>query len=249
MQTNLSLKKGAKIVTDYLLKVTNLTKKIKKDVLLNDVNLQVKKNTIYGLLGPNGAGKSTTLKIISGLMEKTSGQIVFNNHPWQRNDLDNIGSLIESPAIYENLSAYENLEVLTTTLGIDKGQIDTVLEMVGLENVDKKKKTKKYSMGMKQRLGIAMALINRPQLLILDEPTNGLDPIAIQELRGLIKRFSEQNITTLVSSHILSEVEMLVDDIGIIVNGTVHYEDHYDPSQNLEELFMDIVRQYSEEKR
>jgi len=133
-------------------------------------------------------------------------------------------------------------------LGIEESRINEVLKIVGLDYVNKKKRTKDYSMGMKQRLGIAMALINNPQLLILDEPTNGLDPIAIQELRELIKGFSKKNITTIISSHILSEIEMLVDDIGIIVNGSVHYEATYDQTQNLEALFMDTVRQYSKEE-
>lgn len=231
-----------------ILEIEHLTKKIKRDLVLENINIHVKKNTIYGLLGPNGAGKSTTLKIVSGLMEKTSGTIRFNGHEWSRKDLANIGTLIESPALYGNLSAFENLEVITTTLGLPENRIKNVLDFVGLSKVGKKK-SKDFSMGMKQRLGIAMAIINEPELLILDEPTNGLDPVGIQELRTLIKGFPDRGITVLISSHILSELELLVDDIGIITNGSVHYEEQFTPNENLEELFLKIVSENSTERR
>ncbi|MCD0110561.1 ATP-binding cassette domain-containing protein, partial [Streptococcus agalactiae] len=156
-----------------------------------------------GLLGPNGAGKSTTLKMITGMIHKTSGQICFEGHEWSREDLSDIGALIEMPALYENLSARENLKARTLLLGLPDSRIDEVLEIVSLKDTGKKK-SGQFSLGMKQRLGIAIALLNNPKLLILDEPTNGLDPLGIQELRDLIRSFPEKGITVILSSHILA---------------------------------------------
>lgn len=200
------------------------------------------KNTIYCLLGPNGAGKSTTLKIIAGLLRPSSGFIEFNGHPWTRKDLNYTGSLIENAPLYGNLTSKENLDVLTTMLGIPKTRIDEVLEIVGLQDTGSKQ-VKNFSMGMKQRLGIAQAILNNPDLLILDEPTNGLDPLAIQELRELILNFPKNGVTVLLSSHMLSEVEHLADDIGIISNGTLVYEGAYNNVDNLEKLFTEVVKE------
>ncbi|KOS68578.1 lantibiotic ABC transporter ATP-binding protein [Lysinibacillus contaminans] len=229
---------------EYILQTINLTRKHRKETVLNNLTIQVRKNTIYGLLGPNGAGKSTTLKIISGLLKPTSGEVIFDGHNWSRADLIHIGSLIESAPLYGNLSAKENLSVLTTILGLPKERIQEVLEIVGLTNTGNKS-VRNFSMGMKQRLGIALAILNNPKLLILDEPTNGLDPIGIQELRQLISSFPEQGITVLLSSHMLSEVEHLADDIAIISNGNLGYEGKYNSNEDLETLFTDIVRKHS----
>ncbi|MDG0949137.1 lantibiotic protection ABC transporter ATP-binding protein [Bacillus paranthracis] len=224
-----------------ILQINQLTKKYKRDTVLNELTINVRRNTIYGLLGPNGAGKSTTLKIISGLIKPTSGQVIFDGHIWGREDLAHIGSLIENAPLYGNLTAKENLEVLTITLGLPKKRVPEVLEIVGLTNTGDKK-VKNFSMGMKQRLGIALAILNNPKLLILDEPTNGLDPIGIQELRQLISSFPKQGITVLLSSHMLSEVKHLANDIGIISNGVLGYEGKCDSHEDLETLFTDIVR-------
>ena len=198
-----------------ILKTNNLCKDFKKQKAVNNVSITVRENSIYGLLGPNGAGKSTTLKMITGMLRPTSGKVLFNGHEWNRKDLEQIGALIETPPLYENLSAVENLEVRAKLLNIPKTRIDKVLKMVDLQNTGRKK-AGQFSMGMKQRLGIAIALLNSPKLLILDEPTNGLDPIGIQELRSLIRSFPSKGITVILSSHILSEVQLIADDIGII---------------------------------
>ncbi|WP_026528460.1 lantibiotic protection ABC transporter ATP-binding protein [Butyrivibrio sp. VCD2006] len=226
---------------EMILKTNELCKEFKKQKAVNKVSLNIPKNCIYGLLGPNGAGKSTTLKMITGILKPTSGEIIYDGRPWSRRALNEIGALIENPPIYENLTARENLEVRAILLGTDKKRIDEVLELVSLENTEKKK-AGQFSLGMKQRLGIALALLGNPKLLILDEPTNGLDPIGIEELRELIKSFPEKGITVILSSHILSEVQLMADYVGIISDGVLGYEGKLYPGENLEELFMDVVK-------
>ena len=230
-----------------ILKTNNLCKDFKKQKAVNNVSITVRENSIYGLLGPNGAGKSTTLKMITGMLRPTSGKVLFNGHEWNRKDLEQIGALIETPPLYENLSAVENLEVRAKLLNIPKTRIDKVLKMVDLKNTGGKK-AGQFSMGMKQRLGIAIALLNSPKLLILDEPTNGLDPIGIQELRSLIRSFPSKGITVILSSHILSEVQLIADDIGIISNGILGYEGQMNKDENLENLFVEVVRKSQEER-
>lgn len=230
---------------EYMLETRRLTKRFGRgenaQLAVSDINLHVRQGRVYGLLGPNGAGKSTTLKMIAGMLHPTQGKIIFDGRPWSRDDLYEIGSLIEAAPLYPNLSARENLRVRTTMLGIPESRIDEVLHTVGLENTGKKR-AGKFSMGMKQRLGIALALLARPKFLILDEPANGLDPIGIEDLRELIRSFARDGITVLVSSHILSEVQQVADDIGIIVGGRLAYEGELQPNQDLEALFMDVCR-------
>lgn len=228
-----------------ILKTDNLCKYFKKQKAVDNVSITVRENSIYGLLGPNGAGKSTTLKMITGMLRPTNGKVLFNEHDWTRKDLEQIGALIETPPLYDNLSAAENLEVRAKLLGVPKARIDEVLEIVDLQNTGRKK-AGQFSMGMKQRLGIAIALLNNPKLLILDEPTNGLDPIGIQELRSLIRSFPSQGITVILSSHILSEVQLIADDIGIISNGILGYEGQMNKDEDLENLFIEIVRKSQE---
>ena len=228
-----------------ILKTDNLCKYFKKQKAVDNVSITVRENSIYGLLGPNGAGKSTTLKMITGMLRPTNGKVLFNGHDWTRNDLEQIGALIETPPLYDNLSAAENLEVRAKLLGVPKARIDEVLEIVDLQNTGRKK-AGQFSMGMKQRLGIAIALLNNPKLLILDEPTNGLDPIGIQELRSLIRSFPSQGITVILSSHILSEVQLIADDIGIISNGILGYEGQMNKDEDLENLFIEVVRKSQE---
>lgn len=224
-----------------ILETKGLTKKYKNGIALSNVSIQVEKGMVYGLLGSNGAGKSTLLKIITRAIPKSSGEVMFENHLLAADDVKKIGAIIEHPAIYPNLTAYENLEVITTLLNIERKKIDEVLSMVSLTNTGKKL-AKEFSLGMKQRLGIAMALINSPSLLILDEPTNGLDPVGIQELRELIKMLSGQGITIILSSHILSEVGQIADKIGILNKGCLSYEGQNTDSSKLEDLFMEIIR-------
>lgn len=231
---------------DMILKTTDLCKKFKGQMAVNNVSLNIERNSVYGLLGPNGAGKSTTLKMITGILRPTSGSIEFDGHPWQRGDLTQIGGLIETPPLYENLTAYENLKVRTTMLGLPDNLIDEVLHIVRLTDTGKKR-AGQFSLGMKQRLGIAIALLNNPQLLILDEPTNGLDPVGIEELRELIRSFPAKGITVILSSHILSEVQQIADHVGIIAGGVLGYESQLHAGEDLEKLFMEVVREYSKE--
>jgi len=233
-------------MNELILETRNLCKSFGKQKVVQDISLEVRKNSIYGLLGPNGAGKSTTLKMVTGMLRPTSGEILFENQPWSRKSLNDVGALIEAAPLYENLNARENLKVRTTVLGLPNERIDEVLQIVDLNNTGKKK-AGQFSMGMKQRLGIAIALLNNPRLLILDEPTNGLDPFGIQELRELIRSFPNQGITVILSSHILSEVEQVVDHIGIISGGILGYQGEIKKGQDLEQLFMDVAGKYRRE--
>ena len=226
---------------EMILKTNELCKTFRDQKAVNNVSLNIPKGCVYGLLGPNGAGKSTTLKMITGIMKPTDGEIIYDGKPWNRCVLEEIGALIENPPIYENLTARENLEVRAILLGAPGSRIDEVLKKVSLTNTGKKR-AGQFSLGMKQRLGIALAFLANPKLLILDEPTNGLDPIGIEELIELIKSFPKQGITVILSSHILSEVQMCADYIGIISDGVLGYEGELCPGQNLEELFMDVVK-------
>lgn len=208
---------------------------------VDHVSLHVEEGKVYGLLGPNGAGKSTTLKMVTGVLHPSEGQMLFEGRPWRRDDLYRIGSLVEQPPLYQNLTARENLRVRTTLLGLPEERIDEVLGAVGLTDTGTKR-AGRFSMGMRQRLGIALALLVHPRLLILDEPTNGLDPIGIEDLRGLIRSFPKQGITVLLSSHILGEVQHTADAVGIIVGGRLAYEDALHKGEDLEVLFMDVCR-------
>ena len=179
--------------------------------------------------------------MLTGMINPTSGEIIYKEKPWSRNDLLEIGSLIEQSPIYENLTARENLKVRTLLYNLPDSRIEDVLEIVNLTNTGNKK-AGKFSMGMKQRLGIAIALLNNPKLLILDEPTNGLDPIGIGDLRELIKSFPKKGITVIISSHILSEVEQIADYIGIIANGQLWYQEKVQEDIDLEKLFLEVVK-------
>ena len=234
-------------MNEFILETKNLCKNFKKQEAVKDISVLVKKNSIYGLLGPNGAGKSTLLKMVTGMLRPSSGEILFDGHKWSRKDLREIGSLIESAPLYENLTAKENLKVRTTVLGLPDSRIEEVLHVVELEDTGKKR-AGQFSMGMKQRLGIAIALLNNPKLLILDEPTNGLDPFGIQELRELIRSFPKKGITVILSSHMLSEVEQIADHIGIISGGILGYQGELKKGEDLEKLFIDIAKQYRREK-
>lgn len=192
------------------------------------MNLNIGKGEIYGFLGPNGAGKTTTIRMLLGLIKPTSGQIKVFGQELRKNKLQilrKVGSLVESPSYYGHLSALDNLEAIRRILNVPKQRIAEVLDIVSLTG-EEKRPVKGFSLGMKQRLGIAAALLGSPELLILDEPTNGLDPSGIQEIRSLIKRLpEEQGITVLVSSHLLSEIEQMADTVGIIRQGKMVYQD------------------------
>lgn len=208
---------------DIVLKTYNISKKYGNQVSNDKISITIKKGEIYGLIGKNGAGKTTLFRIITGLSHKSSGDLeIFGKS--EEKDLNTartmIGSLIESPAFYKNMTARENLEVSRLVRNIaGKECIDEVLELVGLSDTNKKK-VKNFSLGMRQRLGIANALLGNPKLLILDEPINGLDPMGIVEIRELLKKINkEKDVTILISSHILGELSELATNYGIINNG------------------------------
>ncbi len=214
---------------NYLIETENLRKRYGEALRVKDVNLKVPEGSVYGFLGPNGAGKSTTLKLVLGLTHPTSGSIrVFGKELNEKTRLAILrytGSLIESPSYYGHLTGEENLKLVQTLRGIPESSISEVLSIVRLEN-HKDKKVSQYSLGMKQRLGLAAALLAKPKLLILDEPTNGLDPYGIQEIRELICELPGKfGMTVVVSSHILSEIDQMATHVGIIADGALVYQD------------------------
>ena len=214
---------------DYIIETKNLTKQYGTAKSVSSLNIHVRKGRIYGLLGRNGAGKTTTMKMLLGLTKPTSGEVMI----WEKslagnekNALPRIGSLIESPGFYPNLTATENLQIFAALRGLnDKSAVKEALELVSLPYKDRKLYSQ-YSLGMKQRLAIALAVMHDPELLILDEPINGLDPIGIAEVRAFIRALcDERGKTILISSHILSEIALLADDIGIIDKGVLLEEE------------------------
>ena len=212
-----------------LIETKGLTKQYGKTLSVNQLDMAVPEGSIYGFLGPNGAGKSTTLKMLLGLVHPTAGDIRIFDQPMNRknhlNILKQVGSLIESPSYYGHLTGAENLRVVQEMRKLPAGQIDEVLRIVRLEEAQDKR-VSQYSLGMKQRLGLAAALMGFPRLLILDEPTNGLDPAGIQEMRELIKSLPERfGMTVIVSSHLLSEIDQMADHVGIISSGELVFQD------------------------
>ena len=207
----------------------NLSKEYDGVYRVQDLDIRVKEGDIYGFLGPNGAGKSTTMKMLLGLVKPTSGTIeimgkLFNEKN-RKGILQSVGSLIEAPSYYGHLTGHENMELIRRLLDLPQKNIDEAIHIVRLEN-QMNKKVKNYSLGMKQRLGIAMALAREPKLLILDEPTNGLDPAGIEEMRGLIKTLpSKYGMTVMISSHILSEIDQMATIIGIINQGSLIFQE------------------------
>lgn len=238
-----------------IIETNHLTKSYADFTAVSGINIHIPKGTVYGFLGPNGAGKSTTMKMFLGLTRPTSGSFVIDGMKYPENRmqiLKEIGSFIEAPAFYGNLSGEENLDIVRKILGLPKAAVDEVLELVGLTQY-KNRLARKYSLGMKQRLGLASALIGRPPILILDEPTNGLDPVGIHEIRTLIRSLPQKfDCTVLVSSHLLSEIELMADNIGILNHGHLLFEGTLDelkstaitqgyPTDNLEDTFLAFV--------
>ena len=191
-----------------------------------DLDLSVPAGMVYGFLGPNGAGKTTTIRLLLGLLKPERGSLqVFGETlaPKQRNALARIGSLVESPALYPHLTGRQNLEVTRRLLAIDRGRIDEVLEITGMRDAADRR-VREYSLGMKQRLAISLALLNAPRLLILDEPANGLDPSGILDMRRLLRRLAQDGITVFVSSHQLSEVEQFATHVGVLHAGRLRFQ-------------------------
>lgn len=214
-------------MNDQILMTNDLTKKYKKHTSVDGVNLRIERGQIYGFLGPNGAGKTTTIRMLLGLIKPTKGNIEIFGQNLNKNRLQilqRIGSLVESPTYYGNLTGRENLEAVRRLRDLPEKRVNEVLEIVRLTKVANRL-TKEYSLGMKQRLGIAAALLSNPDLLILDEPTNGLDPSGIQEIRELIKELPKAGMSVLVSSHLLSEIDQMATQVGIINNGKMIFQD------------------------
>ena len=207
----------------------NLSKEYDGVYRVQELDIRIKEGDIYGFLGPNGAGKSTTMKMLLGLVKPTSGTIEIMGKPFNeknlRDILASVGSLIESPSYYGHLTGRENMEIIRRLLDLPKKNIEEAVHIVRMEN-HMEKKVKNYSLGMKQRLGIAMALARFPKLLILDEPTNGLDPAGIEEMRELIKMLPKQyGMTVMISSHILSEIDQMATVVGIINQGCLIFQE------------------------
>lgn len=247
----------------YIIETKNLSKEYSDFSAVSNLNLHIPKGRIYGFLGPNGAGKSTTMKMLLGLTQPTNGSFNIGGKVFPENRVDilkEIGSFIETPAFYGNLTGKENLEIIRKILNLPENSVDEALELVGLSE-HKNKLAKKYSLGMKQRLGLASALIGKPPILILDEPTNGLDPVGIHEIRNLIRSLPKKyDCTILVSSHLLSEVELMTDDIGILNHGHLLFEGTLEelknyakekdyPTNNLEDTFLAIIDEDNQKRR
>lgn len=242
---------------DCIITTDQLTKQYKNFTSVNNLSLHVRRGSIYGFLGPNGAGKSTTMKMLLGLTAPTKGRFTIDGKQFPDDRLEilrEIGSFIETPSFYANLTGRENLDVIRRILGLGQNAVEEALELVGLSEFGDRL-AKKYSLGMKQRLGLAGALLGRPPILILDEPTNGLDPSGIHEIRNLVKSLpSLYDCTILISSHMLSEIELMADDIGILNHGRLLFEGSLEDlrhsarqaemsADNLEEVFLSIVEQ------
>ena len=231
---------------ENIVEIKELFKTIDEEEILSDISLQIAEGEIYGLLGSNGAGKTTLMKCMLSLLTITSGSIeIFGKNLQEHREeiLSQVGSIIETPIFYENCTAKEILEIHAQYMGKNITELDIInsLRMVGLKNTTKK--VKEFSLGMRQRLGLARAFLTKPRLLILDEPINGLDPVGIQEIRNILQLLSkEHGITILISSHILSEISQIADKIGVIKNGSmieqVYMEELMKENIDLEEFFM-----------
>ncbi|AJY75763.1 ABC transporter ATP-binding protein [Paenibacillus beijingensis] len=215
-------------MNEWILQTDRLTKKLGGKAVVSDVDVRIERGDIYGFLGPNGAGKTTTIRMLLGLAKPTQGNIRIFGKDLRKERmaiLRKVGSLVEYPSYYGHLNAWENLEVVRRLLDVPRARIGEVLDIVRL-TAEAKRPVKGFSLGMKQRLGIATALLGQPELLILDEPTNGLDPAGILEIRELIKSLpKEQGVTVLVSSHLLSEIEQMATRVGIITKGRMIFQD------------------------
>ena len=242
---------------DYIITTEALTKTYKRFTAVDHLSLQIRRGSIYGFLGPNGAGKSTTMKLLLGLTSPSSGRFTIDGKHFPQDRVEilrEVGSLIEAPSFYPNLTGRENLDIIRRILGLGASDVEDALELVGLAEFGDRL-AKKYSLGMKQRLGLAGALLGRPPILILDEPTNGLDPAGIHEIRELIKSLPAlYACTVLISSHMLSEVQLMADDIGILNHGRLLFQGSLErlgqeaqqagfPPNDLESVFLHMVEQ------
>jgi ABC-2 type transport system ATP-binding protein len=235
----------------YCIETKHLTRIFKNITAVQDLNLQMPYQSVYGFLGPNGAGKTTTIRMLLGLIQANQGEVKVLGQTMNRRNINifkKIGALVENPSLYPNLTGEENLEVTRRMLGLPKANIGHVLRLVKMTDA-RKRLVKGYSMGMKQRLGLALAMLGEPELLILDEPTNGLDPAGIHEIRDLIRELPKTaGVNVFLSSHLLSEVELMATHIGIIHQGHFRFQGmlselnaHYAPQLNLQVAARDEV--------
>jgi len=228
-----------------------LTKTFNHHLVVNNIDLAVPTQSIYGFLGPNGAGKTTTIRMLLGLVRPSHGQISLLGKPLksQKKDiLRHVGALVETPSLYRHLTGKENLRVTATMLHVGNKRIDEVLQIVDLTEAANKR-VMHYSQGMKQRLGLALALLNTPQILILDEPTNGLDPAGIRDMRHLIQSLPQEfGMTVFLSSHLLNEIEQVATHVGILHHGKLLFQgrlvDLQKTNETLEDVFMKLTQEY-----
>lgn len=223
-----------------ILTTKELGKNFKHKRVLDQINLNVPTGKIYCIMGPNGAGKSTLLKIISGIEKPTEGVVTFKDKNWKREDLKVIGSLIEEPGLFDNLTVEENIKLKLKLHRVENKNQEQILNILGFGDHNHEK-VKGFSTGMRQRLGIALAFMGNPDLIILDEPTNGLDTFGIHELRELLMLEKKQGKTIIIASHMLSEIQKVADRIAILGDGKLLLEEDYEPETDLEELFISTL--------
>lgn len=235
------------MLNDVVVELQNVTKKIKGKTIIDNLSFSVRRGEVYGFLGPNGAGKTTTIRMMVGLMSMTSGNIIIEGHNIRTDRskaMAHVGAIVENPELYKFMTGRKNLKHFVRMSGkpITEERIKEIVKLVDLENaLDKKVKT--YSLGMRQRLGVAQALLHNPSILILDEPTNGLDPAGIRELRDYLRHLAKkENISILVSSHLLSEIELMCDRVLIIQNGKFVGERSLDPNEEGEQSTAAAIR-------
>lgn len=226
----------------YVLESKQLTKKFGQQTVLQDIDLKVSRGHIYGLLGVNGAGKSTLMKIVTGIITSYQGELFFDGKKWSRTMLSRIGSLIEYPGAYANLSAAENMKIIALEEGLPLTKIPDTLAQLKIGQTGKQK-VGSFSLGMRQRLGIAMAMLKDPELLLLDEPFNGLDPYGIKELKDYLHQLTKRGKTVLVSSHILPEIQDISEYIGILSQGALVYQHSVTGNDDLEKIFFEQTKE------
>ena len=223
-----------------ILTTKELGKNFKNKHVLNQINIHVPEGKIYCIMGPNGAGKSTLLKMISGIEKPTEGDINFKGENWKREDLKTIGSLIEEPGLFDNLTVEDNIKLKLKLHHVENKDQEQILNMLGFGDHNQEK-VKGFSTGMRQRLGIALAFMGNPDLVVLDEPTNGLDTFGIHELRELLMLEKKQGKTIIIASHMLSEIQKVADRIAILGNGELLLEEDYDQKTDFEDLFISTL--------
>ncbi|KDP92129.1 ATP-binding cassette domain-containing protein [Clavibacter sp. A6099] len=226
MSDGISAGRGASLTgppSALVIETRGLSRRFGRATVVQGVDLAVRPGTVYGLLGPNGAGKSTTIKMILGLLKPTAGGIDLFGEPWSRRSLGRLGASVDGPSLFDHLSAAQNLQVHAHLLGLDGGGVDTALDLVGLASTGRKA-VRNFSLGMKSRLALGISLLGEPELVIADEPQNGLDPEGIADTRRLLRCIADSGRTVVLSSHVLAEVAAVADDVGVMVGGRLVHQ-------------------------